>query len=117
MRLQQSAETTLAVLRHLSGSKVILPLTLAQGVFYHSVHIVTACPESRCSCVCGTKGAVLLEALLGGGYLLAQAVVAKGFGELMLDSDTDRRMNTLALRDPHIMLICRLRARQEMDAR
>lgn len=57
MRLQQSAETTLAVLRHLSGSKVILPLTLAQGVFYHSVHIVTACPESRCSCVCGTKGA------------------------------------------------------------
>lgn len=52
-----------------------------------------------------------------GGYLLAQAVVAKGFGELMLDSDTDRRMNTLALRDPHIMLICRLRARQEMDAR
>lgn len=47
---------------------------------------------------------------LGGGYLLAQAVVARGFGELMLDSDTDRQMNTLALRDPHIMLICRLRA-------
>lgn len=67
MRLQQSAETTLAVLRHLGGSKVILPLTLAQGVFYHSVHVVTACPESRCSCVCGTKGAVILEALLGGG--------------------------------------------------
>lgn len=67
------------MLRHLSGSKVILPLPLAQRVFYYSVHIVTACPESHCSCVCGTKEALLLEALLGGGYLLTQAGVAQGF--------------------------------------